>query len=237
MNHKLTITTDNIDTLHVPAKVRPFLDRALRRGLTVQQITFAGRTEGRSNYIVSSTNPIDDWELWLYHTSGRNGGRLDLTRYAPRPAGYRGRARSDTTKLTRQMAGITIDDMADALDRHNTRQGATSAGQHTGERLAADTRQAMTVVRAVDAGNAAREAGVQAVKAPVTDPDTQALAVAAVATLKANARFALRVARNGRIWANTPGKVRTALINRGLVHASGGMLTDVGRVVRELITA
>jgi len=223
---RLPVTLDSNLYALAPEKVKNFLYKALNRGLTVWQSTNTTITVGTGWTIASPDNPIDDWQLWLYFIPGSRGGSLRITRYLPRST-----KRSPTTKITYRMAGIVIDDMGDALDRHRDREAKKA------------TAQAATVVQAVESANTARAAAVQELKATppaavdMVDADTQALAVAAVGSLKANGKFAIRTARNGRIWANTPAKVRTALVNRGLVHVSGGMLTELGRVVRSLMIA
>lgn len=96
---------------NAPTKVAPFLHRALDRKLNVTQ-------DGRG-YRISSPNPIDQFEVWLFYTSGRNGGRLNIFQYGgPRNIGRR---KSTSWRITTRMARIVIDDMGDALDRHIAR--------------------------------------------------------------------------------------------------------------------
>lgn len=219
-------TPDSFDTLGVPAKVRPFLAKAIQRGLTVKHV--AAR-EGQSNYTIDSVNPIDDWSIWLYHTAGRNGGVLDLVRYTPIVTGGR---RKPAKKITRVEASIAIDDMGDALDRHHAREAAGRTAQFNAQRDA----------HADDLNAAVTQFPTRPrTKDPVDtnqNPDgKRELAQTVLAGLRANARFALRIAQGGRIPTNTPAKVRGALVNRGLVVAAGGVLTDLGRVARSLVVA
>jgi hypothetical protein len=234
----ILMTADSNHVALAPEKARRFLTKALDRGLTVRLHTNTS-VVGALGWTIESPNPIDDWELWLYFTPGSRGGSLKIHRYIPATSG-----KAAPTKLTFAMTGIAIDDMGDALDRHHARQAAhaeQAAFDARRDAHAADlstTHQAMTVVRAVDAGNAAQAAAVQAVKAtPAVQPDpgVQAQAAAILAALKANARFAIRAAHRGTLPRNTPTKVRGALVRRGLAGVAGGALTDLGRAVRVLI--
>jgi len=99
-----------------PAKVAPFLKKAEERGLTITM------TENGQSYRISSPNPIDDWELWIYYTPGHNGGRCNIYQYVPINQ-FSKRKRPDT-KVTRRMARIVLDNMGDALDRHHEREAA-----------------------------------------------------------------------------------------------------------------
>lgn len=197
-----------------PEKPKRFLEKALRRGLTVR---LHGTTTDATGWTIESTNPIDDWQLWLYFQPGARGGKLTISRYTPTTT-----TRSNTKKLTQREASITIDDMGDALDRHNARE----ADKARRDAHAAD----------LDAAVATRPA-LDTVPASDVDSETFAQAVTLAASLKANGLFAIRVAHRGAIPRNTPGKVRAALVNRGLAHVAGGTLTDLGRAVRSLIIA
>lgn len=205
-----------------PAKVQKFLTRAHDRGLTV------GRDE--VSYSITSPNPIDDWALWLYFTDGANGGTLTIRRYIP---GH-GAQKDKNHKVTRQMAIVTIDGMADALDRHNAHQANVVA-------------QRMGLIEDSEGWNADQNAApasprvptVAFAPAPADQPmPAEAEAELVLSGLRANGRFAIRVARHGHIQPNTSAKVRQALVTRGLVHAAGGALTDLGRVAhRRLVGA
>lgn len=216
---RLRVTPDSDLLALAPEKPRRFLDKALRRGLTVWQSTNASVTGGQA-WTIESANPIDDWQLWLYFQAGARGGRLTITRYTPSVSG-----RLASVKLTQAMAGIAIDDMGDSLDRHNARVAqAQSAMRQLGSELdgaivpdAPATSARLSAVRAVKAAPALIEAR------------------AALDSLKVNGRFALRMARTGAIPRTTTGTVRAALANRDLVSQAGGVLTDLGRAVRELI--
>lgn len=204
MNTTLTIELGSPLFELTPEKPRHFLEKALKRGLTVR---VHGNTSvtGALSWTIESGNPIDDWQLWLYFQPSARGGRLTINRYTP------GTQKSTSKQLTHQVAGITIDDMGDALDRHHAREAAKR-----------------------------EEAAFQARRdAHATDLDTAANPEAAtvLGTLKVNGRFALRMARNGAIPRTTTGTVRQALINRGLVSPAGGILTDLGRATRALVLA
>jgi len=210
---RIPVTLDSDLLALAPAKVQPFLTRALDRGLTVWQNTTT--TPGHSGWTIESTNPIDTWQLWLYFTAGTRTGTLTISRYAPDVADQS----KATRRQTQAQARVVIDDMGDALDRHNARRDAHDLDTAT-------------------AGGPHREAAVRAVKATTAtapDADTQALAVVALGSLKANGRFAIRAASRGMLPRNVPTKVRHALVRRGLVAVAGGMLTDVGRVARWMI--
>lgn len=209
----VAITPADLDRLEefVPEKPARFLAKALRRGLTVRQHTNTSVTGGLG-WTIESPNPIDDWQLWLYFQGGSRGGTLTISRYTPSTT-----RKSNTTKLTQQMAGVTIDDMGDALDRHNAR--------------IAEAEAAMRQVGAELDGATVTLPGVVPVSGDVS------LAKEALAALKANGKFAIRAAARGTIPRNTPAKVRHALVRRGLAQVSGGALTDLGKAVRSLITA
>jgi hypothetical protein len=230
---RIPVTLDGTLLALAPAKVQPYLTKALKRGLTVWQNTTI--TPGHLGYTIASSNPIDDWQLWLYFTAGARTGSLTINRYDP----WSTAKKTKTTKLTHQMAAITIDGMGDALDRHNARVAqAEDALRQVGDELDGKVITLDSATVATATGDAARRAAVRAVQAapaPNADPDAQALAVAALGSLKANAKFALRAARAGALPHNIPGKVRHALVRRGLVAVAGGMLTDVGRVARSMI--
>lgn len=229
MNNLTAITADNLGTL--PKKVAPFVGRALGRGLLVAQNPTSADS-GLSSYVVSSVNPIDDWQLWIAHQAGANGGRLTLTRYAPTAT-----KRPNTVKRTQAEARLLIDDMGDSLDRHVAREAAKPVAvvtEFTGDEPATVTLSyAMSkMADTISAGRARFDAATSTVQ---DDNAQQETAQLMVNQLRANGRFALRMARLGRIPANTSAVVRTALVNRGLIQAAGGTLTDVGRVAHTLI--
>lgn len=207
---------DAKDIENLPEKVRRFTDKAVARGLKVRTPSVNGQprptAEGVTAVLIHSLNPIDDFELWINHTAGANGGRLNLTLYTPSKKG------KTTKKLTRADTFAWINEMGDALDRHFEREAAKK------------TEPAVTP-------SAARQSAVQAVKA-ATVPEIDASAVNAVlSTLKVNGRFALRMARTGAIPRTTTGTVRQALVDRGLVSPAGGLLTNLGKLARAAVMA
>lgn len=209
----INVTLDSNMLELAPEKPREFLRRALDRGLTVKEHPAAGVVQALGWTIESPDNPIDDWQLWLYFTPGSRGGSLKIHRYIPATSG-----KAAPAKLTMAMARVTIDGMADALDRHRAREAARDAHaadlNATAQRFPARPRTAAHVD---------------------TNQNPGGKAAVAVQTLKGNGKFALRMARNGAIPPATTGTVRRALVNRGLVSQAGGMLTDLGRMARDLI--
>jgi hypothetical protein len=232
----ITLDQDNQLSLESPAKVAPFVFRALSRGLVAVQTD--SDVDGGSSYSIMSTNPIDDWRLWIHFTPGRNGGRLNLVRYMPNPP----KGRSTTAKLTIPQAFIQIDEMGEGLDRHNARVAqAEAALRQVGQELdgaAISTGVVTASVPSAPTSGVVRHNAVRELKAaPAVDSDaaTRAEAQAVLGTLRANARFAVRAAHRGTIPRNTPAKVRHALVRRGLAGVAGGALTDLGRAVHQLI--
>ncbi len=104
----------------VPAKIQSWIDRAAKLGLTVE----SGQIEGTDirTWTVASPNPIDGYELWLYFTPGRNGGRLGITHYHGVTGG-----RHNRTRPTQKMARIIMGEMGESLQRHLQRQARAIA--------------------------------------------------------------------------------------------------------------
>lgn len=227
MHAPIAITAGSALLAQTPNKPRRFLEKALARGLSVVQTDTA---TGTASYSIASPNPVDDWRLWIHYTAGHNGGRLNLVRYTPNAP----KGRPTTKKLTIMGANILIDDMGDSLDRHNARVAqAEAALRQVGRELDGTV---------VDVPASPRNAAVRELKAtqPVLADETAAALLVAeahekLATLKVNGRFAIRMAKTGAIPRSTTGTVRQALLNRDLVTPAGGVLTDLGKAVRELI--
>lgn len=230
MNTKTTIT--NPAAVHHPAKVLPFLEKALSLGLTVAQ-DHNLRTDGVSSYTISSpTNPVDDWQLWIHHQSGPNGGRLTLTRYTPFPGGQR---KSNTAKLTYQRAFYTITEMGDSLTRHHAR---TTAKTDQPRVIAEDDMR--SVVRDIKADPAPAGRTIDQVD-DMRDVVNGIQAQDVVVKLARNGRVALRLVRdNGphrnHLSAATPSKIRHAFQRWGLINPDNS-LTDLGRAARSLVLA
>lgn len=218
-----------------PAKVQPFLTRAHDRGLTIDKDDVS--------YAITSPNPIDDWAVWLYYTAGPNGGRLTIRRYIP---GH-GHTKDKNHKITRQMAQVTIDMMAEALDRHRARENnkiLTNVGQPVDKSgpgvilptIADQPPAPKPILAQYSSATVAKVTGTVPVRVPtvaLAQPAETPDPAPVLAGLRANGRFAIRAARHGHIQRNTPAKVVSALINRGLIQAGGYMLTDLGRAARQ----
>lgn len=216
---RIQVTTGSALSALAPAKVQPWLNRALERNLTVWQNTTLRDTQG---WTIESPNPVDDWQLWLFFEPSTRGGRLTITRYTPSIT-----RKANSTKLTRVQASVTIDNMGDGLDRYHEREAAKARrNAHAAAPTIAEAEAALRQVgRELDG----------AVLAPEVTPataDTQARET--LSTLRVNGRFAIRMARTGAIPRSTTGTVRLALVNRDLVSPSG-VLTGLGREVRKLI--
>jgi hypothetical protein len=226
---RISVTADSQLLAAVHSKPRPFLERALKRGLTVWQHTNTSAVRGQG-WTIESANPIDDWQLWLYFIPGKRGGRLTITRYYLSA----GLGKSVTVKLTQAQARVTIDDMGDALDRHHERQARIDQAEAAMRQLGSELDGAVVPDAPAAPSPTAPSAAVQAVKEVPLSGETS-LAKEALVGLKANARFALRAAHRGTIPQNTPTKVRHVLVRRGLADVAGGALTELGREVRKLI--
>lgn len=94
-----------------PAKVSLYLEKADKLGLEVTETQRAGAMR---SWTISSPNPIDNSQLWVFWTPSARGGRLALTTYW----GPHSKPRRDT----RRGAFITLDMMGESLQRHLERQ-------------------------------------------------------------------------------------------------------------------
>lgn len=111
----------------VPAKVAPIIDRAREAGLDVARSEESGTLK---SWTISSPNPVDNTQIWLYWAPAARGGRLGATLYF----GSAGTKRNTALR----MIYITIGSMADSLQRHHDREAARQRveHQHTQERMA-----------------------------------------------------------------------------------------------------
>jgi hypothetical protein len=111
----------------VPTKVAPIIDRAREAGLDVARSEESGTLK---SWTISSPNPVDNTQIWLYWAPAARGGRLGATLYF----GSAGTKRNTALR----MIYITIGSMADSLRRHHDREAARQRveHQHTQERMA-----------------------------------------------------------------------------------------------------
>ncbi|HJW36570.1 MAG TPA: hypothetical protein VJ769_08020, partial [Actinomycetes bacterium] len=97
----------------VPAKVAPYLDRARQAGLEIRRPDDSGTLK---SWTISTPNPIDRTQIWLYWSPGARGGRLAVTVY------YGPHTKTKCPPL--RHINYTIQAMAESLDRHNQREAA-----------------------------------------------------------------------------------------------------------------
>lgn len=97
-----------------PAKVTALLDLATEHGLTVTRDETRGETHA---WTISTPNPVDSTQVWLYWNPGQRGGRLSIT------VSYGAQARRN---VTRRYARIALQLMAESLQRHLDREAAAA---------------------------------------------------------------------------------------------------------------
>lgn len=106
-------------TTATPAKVQSWLDRAAEFGLTVEHRSYSGQSPDVSSWVISSPNPIDETQLWLYWSPGTKGGRLTIIHYRGHLTAGR---RKSTVRASRLEASWHLTDMRDSLSRHQERE-------------------------------------------------------------------------------------------------------------------
>lgn len=102
---------------NTPDKVTTLIADATAVGLTVTREETRGEMH---SWTISSPNPIDNTQVWLFWTPGQRDGRLALTVYYGPHTGQR-------RTVTRRSVRYTLTDMAESLQRHLDREAAKAA--------------------------------------------------------------------------------------------------------------
>lgn len=110
--------------IKIPAKVQGFLDRAAAAGLKVEDLGNVSEYMELYSWAISSPVELDRYQLWLYWTPGRNGGRLTIRHYR---GAFRSGGRRATANVNKAMASIILRGMIETVERAIARHQAAQA--------------------------------------------------------------------------------------------------------------
>lgn len=110
----------------VPAKVQPWLDKAVKLGLETKEDEPGVVVRC---WTISSPNPIDESQVWVYWVPGPRGGRVSFTVWYG--------VSMQRRKATRRLASAAITEMGESLRRHEAREFARETKEQKAELAAA----------------------------------------------------------------------------------------------------